>query len=183
MPDGKHAYVTNNSSNNVSLIDTATNTVVAMVAVGTGPYGVAATPDGKHVYVAHHGRNNVSVIDTTTNRVVATVTVGYNPIGVAVTPDGKHAYVANNGSGNVSVIDTATNTVVATIPVGTGPFGVAFGTPTIGTPTIPPPRHSLCYRRRRDCFTGCMDRISNDPFSDNCTCCCFGHPGRTCFYE
>jgi YVTN family beta-propeller protein len=45
-PDGKHAYVTNFNSNTVSVIDTASETVVATVAVGTAPFGVAVTPDG-----------------------------------------------------------------------------------------------------------------------------------------
>ena len=81
------------------MIDTATNTVVATVPVGTNPIGVAITPDGKHAYVTNFTSNNVSVIDTATNTVVATVPVGNNPVGVAVTPDGKHAYVANSGFG------------------------------------------------------------------------------------
>jgi YVTN family beta-propeller protein len=51
-PDGKHAYVANQNSNDVSVIDTATNSVVATVPVGIQPLGVAVTPDGKHVYVA-----------------------------------------------------------------------------------------------------------------------------------
>ena len=38
------AYVTNSGSNNVSVIDTATNTVVATVPVGENPWGVAVTP-------------------------------------------------------------------------------------------------------------------------------------------
>ena len=77
------------------MIDTATNTVVATVAVGSGPSGVAVTPDGKHAYVTNAGFNTVSVIDTASNTVVATVPVGSFPVGVAVTPDGKHAYVTN----------------------------------------------------------------------------------------
>ena len=44
------AYVSNGSNpGTVSVIDTATNTVVATVAVGSNPIGVAVTPDGKHV--------------------------------------------------------------------------------------------------------------------------------------
>ena len=77
------------------MIDTATNTVVATVAVGSNPIGVAVTPDGKHVYVTNQASQTVSVIATATNTVVATVPVGSNPFGVAVTPDGKHAYVTN----------------------------------------------------------------------------------------
>jgi YVTN family beta-propeller protein len=39
--------VTNEVDNNVSVIDTATNMVVAAVSGGDNPRGVAVTPDGK----------------------------------------------------------------------------------------------------------------------------------------
>src|SRR5215831_313246 len=89
------AYVTNINSNTVSVIATATNTVVATVPVGTNPFGVAITPDGTHAYVTNGSSDTVSVIATATNTVVATVSVGSLPVGVAITPDGTHAYVAN----------------------------------------------------------------------------------------
>ena len=73
------AYITNTGSNSVSVIDTATNTVVATVAVGFAPLGVAVNPAGTRVYVANNGSNNVSVIDTATNTVAATVAVGFSP--------------------------------------------------------------------------------------------------------
>lgn len=38
------AYVTNEGSNDVSMIDTLTNTVVATMGVGINPTGVAITP-------------------------------------------------------------------------------------------------------------------------------------------
>jgi YVTN family beta-propeller protein len=126
-PDGTHAYVANSFSNTVSVIDTATNTVVATVPVGFSPFGVAITPDGTHAYVTNGNSKSVSVIDTATNTVVATVPVGNDPRGVAITPDGTQAYVTNELSDTVSVIDTATNTVVATVPlVGLFPSGVAI---------------------------------------------------------
>ncbi|MGH9208408.1 MAG: choice-of-anchor tandem repeat GloVer-containing protein, partial [Acidimicrobiales bacterium] len=120
------AYVTNTSSNTVSVLATATNTVVATVPVGGAPEGVAVTQDGQHAYVANAGSNTVSVIDTVANTVAATVTVGGKPKGVAVAPDGKHAYVTDSGSGTVSVIKTSTNAVTATVGVGANPFGVAI---------------------------------------------------------
>jgi YVTN family beta-propeller protein len=58
-PNGTHAYVTNISSNTVSVIDTASNTVVATVAVGSGPTGVAITPNGKHMKPAQRPRRLV----------------------------------------------------------------------------------------------------------------------------
>ena len=125
-PDGTKVYVANAGSNNVSVINTATNTVVKTVSVGNAPIGVAITPDGTKVYVANSGSNNVSVIHRPGNTVVATIPVGNCPRGVAITPDGTQAYVANYGDNTVSVIDTATNTVAGLpIPVGTSPDWVA----------------------------------------------------------
>jgi YVTN family beta-propeller protein len=117
------AYVANIVSNTISVIDTATNMVVAALPLGEVT-GIAITPDGKHAYVTQFA-GSVSVIDTASNTVVATVTAGSEPGGVAVTPDGQHAYVTNSGSSNVSVIATATNTVVATVTVGNLPSGIA----------------------------------------------------------
>ena len=119
------AYITNYFGNTVSVVDTASNTVVATVPVGSNPFGVAVSPDGARVYVTNFGSSNVSVIAIASNTVVATVPVGSRPYGVAVSPDGAFAYVANFSSSNVSVIATASNTVVATVAVGAGP--IAFG--------------------------------------------------------
>src|SRR6266853_1562919 len=82
------AYITNNGSNNVSVIDTASNTVTATVAVGPYPTGVAVNPAGTRVYVTNQAGNTVSVLDTSTNTVIATVAVGQSPVGVAVNPAG-----------------------------------------------------------------------------------------------
>jgi YVTN family beta-propeller protein len=120
------AYVTNAGSNSVSVVDIATNTVVATVPVGRNPVYSAVTPDGTKAYVANSGANSVSVIDTATNTVVATLTVGMNPATVAITPDGTKAYVINTGANSVSVIDTATNIVVTTVPVGRNPVDIAI---------------------------------------------------------
>src|SRR5262245_26898215 len=75
----QNAYITNQISNTVSVIDTATDTVIATIPVGPSPFGVAVSPDGSKVYVANTSSNTVSVIDTATNAVSATITVGLPP--------------------------------------------------------------------------------------------------------
>ena len=107
----QNAYITDYSSNDVSVIDTKTNAVVATIPVGDNPTGVAMAPNGNMGYVANQRSNTVSVIDTKTNTVVATVPVGNNPGGLAITPDGQEVYVSNQLSNTVSVIDTETYTV------------------------------------------------------------------------
>jgi YVTN family beta-propeller protein len=113
------AYVTNTSSNNVTVIDIATQTVRGQpIQVGTTPVAIAITPDGSRVYVANNSPsdNSVTVIDTAAN---TTTTIRDNvvrrPAGVAVTLDGKRVYVwsseaLSSGTQNeFSVVDTTSN--------------------------------------------------------------------------
>jgi YVTN family beta-propeller protein len=88
-PDGRKVYVLNlgnspNYNGTVSVIDTATNNIVATVNVGTLSYEVTVSPDGTKLYVTNSGSNTVSVIDTATNKVTATVNGLNNPQGVAI---------------------------------------------------------------------------------------------------
>lgn len=126
-------YVVNHGDATVTVVDTATNAVVATVAVGNQPLAAAVRPAGDRAYVTNQvPAGTVSVIDTAINGVVATVTVGARPSGAAVKSPGDRVYVTNRDDKNVSVIDTTTNTVVATIPVGNNPLGIAIdpaGTP------------------------------------------------------
>ncbi|HWU38572.1 MAG TPA: cytochrome D1 domain-containing protein, partial [Candidatus Acidoferrum sp.] len=146
-PDGKLAWVTNNgerqkteqhkgmakaehesmgSPGQIWGIDTATDAVVAKVAVGKHPAHVVLTPDGRFAYVTNSGENTVSVVDTGARQVVASILVGAHPHGIRISPDGKEAYVANLKGGTISVIDTRDRSEVAKIPVGKGPAQVAF---------------------------------------------------------
>ena len=115
------------------MIATATNTVVATVAVGVAP-GVAVTPDGKHAYVTNelqhrfgdrHGHQHGG---------------GHVPVGIR--PEGSPSPRTGNTpmsrivtSSTVSVIATATNTVVATVAVGI-PFAVGIIPPPPGVPFL-----------------------------------------------
>ncbi|MFD1275997.1 YncE family protein [Streptomyces kaempferi] len=83
-PNGTRAYVTNSNADTVSVIKTATNTVVATIPVGDAPREVAVSPDGTRAYVTNASADTVSVINTATNTVVATIPVGDLPFGVAI---------------------------------------------------------------------------------------------------
>ena len=125
----------NASSNTVSVIRAATNTVAGMpITVGVQPIGVAITPDGTQAYVTNFHDGTVSVIDTATKMVVATVLAGSGAEAVAFTPDGTRVYVANFHDGTVSVFARSgnTNTPVASIQVEIHPSYIAI-TPD-GTP-------------------------------------------------
>jgi YVTN family beta-propeller protein len=127
FPCGRNTYVVNSGSDNISIIDIASRTVVATVSVGAGPFAAAVSHDKALLYVTNTGSNNVSVIDVKKRAVLSTLSIsGRSPSGIALSPDGARAYVANLESGNISVLDLGKKTEIATIAVGDDPFYVAL---------------------------------------------------------
>jgi len=124
------AYVANRFSDTVTVINTATNTVLATISLlaGSDPEAIAINPNGSRVYVATFSNDTITVIDTATNTILTTIPlpVGSDPVGIAITPDGSRAYFTNSGRDNVTVLDTAINAVIATLPAGVGPQGIAI---------------------------------------------------------
>jgi len=104
LPSGDFVYVTNSDDDNVSVIRTSDNSVVATVAVGDFPFGICSLSSGDYVYVTNTCDDNVSVIRTSDNTVVATVPVGYIPRAICSLPSGDCVYVTNLLDDNVSVI-------------------------------------------------------------------------------
>ena len=120
----QRAYITTELNNTVSVINVATNSVIATIPLGTHPQGVSVSPDGTKVYITNNQDNTVSVINTSTNSVTATIPVGFGPYGIAVSPDGSLVYVGITTDHSVCVINTSVDTVSATIPIGAVPQGI-----------------------------------------------------------
>ena len=120
-PDGARVYVTNTLSDEVSVIDTGTNTLVKKIT-GLQTEGIAMAPDGRLVYVTDAGYGNIAVIDTTNNVVTAAFSVvGFpdlGPLAIAVTPDGRRLYATLAGSSDVDVLDVRTGEKLSVIPGG-----------------------------------------------------------------
>jgi YVTN family beta-propeller protein len=127
-------YVANNGDNNISVIDGASNSVVATITDpnAVSPVVIAVNPTTNTVYVANQQSNNVTEIDGASNSVTTTIGVGTSPSGVAVDPATNFIYVANAGNsqsgdpGNISVIDGAKHTTTTLIDAkAVGPSAVA----------------------------------------------------------
>jgi YVTN family beta-propeller protein len=116
----------------VSIISTATDSVVKTVNVQTNPQGCAVTPDGKvHVvctgdYATSFGK--VVVIDPASDVVSQTITVGGSPGNIAISPAGI-GYLGTFGSGLITytavtgaIRDSATHPLLP----GKDGSGVAF---------------------------------------------------------
>lgn len=124
MAKGEHEAM--GGQGEVWAIDTATDRVVARIAVGRHPAHVVLSPNGRYAFVTNGGEDTVSVVDTGARKAIATIPVGAYPHGLRLSPSGREAYVANLKGDTVSVIDTEAKREVATIAVGKGPAQVAF---------------------------------------------------------
>lgn len=80
-------YVTNSLDNTVSVINGQTNSVVATINVGSGPFGVTVSKNYNKVYVANRTDGTISIIDGATNTVTNTVSVGAAPQCIGVLED------------------------------------------------------------------------------------------------
>ncbi len=113
-PDGGTLYVSNWSSDSVTVIDTATNSVKAIVAVDDNPNDLALGPDGR-LFVACANSNTVVVIDTRTLTVTERIRTsmfpnapeGSTPNALALSRDGKLLFVANADNNNIVVVNVA----------------------------------------------------------------------------
>ncbi len=140
----------------VTVIDGATNAILATVAVGPVAEDIVANPATNRIYVGSFQSQTVAVIDGNDNTVIATVSVPDSPFSIAVNPVTNRVY--SRGEQSVSVLDGVTNTVIATIPVDGGPWG-------LGGERLDQSR--LCGRRSRQAPStlSMAIRISSSPAS------------------
>ena len=126
-PDGKRVLVTNWCSMDLTVVDAATNKVVATIPVGgTHPRGIAVSPDSRTAYVAVMGSDKIVAIDLQAKAVRVFAHTGDGPRHIVISPDARVLYVTNNGAGTVSEVDRATGKVLRTVKVGTEPRSMAI---------------------------------------------------------
>jgi YVTN family beta-propeller protein len=124
-PSTKKAYVANELSNTISVVNIQSLEIEKTVGVEDFPYAIDSNALNNRIYVTNRGSDSVSVIDGSTDSILYNVSVEQTPVGIAVNPAASWIYVANLDSGSISVIDGITNTVYDTIRLGGIPYGVA----------------------------------------------------------
>ena len=69
-------FVTNERSDDVTVIQADTGKVLKTIAVGKRPRGVAASPDGKRVYVSNSNSDSLSILDASSLTVISSFPAG-----------------------------------------------------------------------------------------------------------
>jgi YVTN family beta-propeller protein len=136
-------FVTNERSGDLSVIDLATERVVATVPLGKRPRGIRASPDRTLLYVALSGSpiagpgvdesklppadkqaDGIGIVDVRTRKLLKVLPGGSDPEQVDVSTDGKWLFVANEDVAQASVVDAADGKTLYTVKVGGEPEGV-----------------------------------------------------------
>ena len=120
-----YLYVTNSGSNNVSIINGATNKVVGGITVGAYPLGVNFDSLNGYVYVADRNSYEISVINGATDKVVDNITSIAYPLYLTFDSLNGYMYVTNSCP-RISVINVSTNKVAYNITFYTSASGITF---------------------------------------------------------
>ncbi len=124
--DGSRLFAASMSTNEVAVIDTASDTVEKVLPLEHAETAFDVAWDGKHdrILVVSQGTDNLLMLDAATGKVVHDVATGAGPLSVAFAPKSGLTYVANRGSGTVTVVD-AEGKIVANLAAGTFPNHLA----------------------------------------------------------
>ncbi len=123
--NGETLVAVNSDSGSVTILDVATNTISAEIAVGNDPRTVAITPDGERALVALRGDNALAVVNLVEQRRESLIPVGHMPYGVVT--DGRRAYVSCFADDQIAVIDLESGAILRRLDVPDSPTGLALG--------------------------------------------------------
>ena len=135
-------YVSNERSGDVTVIDGATDAVVATFKAGKRPRGIHATLDGQRVFVTLSGSprmapgvdenrapsdksaDGLGVIDPVARKLIDRWHVGSDPEQFAISKDGRFAIIANEDDASASIVDLSSGQARGKVKVSEEPEGV-----------------------------------------------------------
>jgi YVTN family beta-propeller protein len=108
--DGKELYVLNRESNNIAILDTTSQQMLANIIVGQGPERGALLGDGKTLVHSLRNERKVAFADTRLRRRTDYVIVPGEPVSCTLSNDKQHAIVAT-ATGAVYIISISTKKI------------------------------------------------------------------------
>lgn len=126
--DGQKAYVVCRTSDELSVIDTASRTLLTPIPVTTSGIVVGAdiSPDGSRLYTSHFFGVHLSVVDTATGQKITHKPVTTDYFDILISPDGQYAYLNAAKSGFVDVMRLSDLEVVNTLSVSGESMGMSL---------------------------------------------------------
>lgn len=99
-----YLFVPNRESNDVAVIDTRSDTLIARIPVGATPHQVTLAPTLGKLAVTNSADNTLSIIDLESMQTNATLTLGSTPEHMQLHPEGEILAVGNIEGGTISLV-------------------------------------------------------------------------------
>lgn len=125
-PSSHHVFTLNGKGHSASVIDPATNKVIASIALPGKPEFAVADGAG-HVYANIEDKSELVQIDSRSNTVINTWPLGpcESPTGLAIDRQ-HHRLFSVCDNQKMTVLNAESGSLVATLPIGDGPDAVVF---------------------------------------------------------
>lgn len=114
----------NIGSGTATIVDPASQSVVAHVETGAGAEGLTIHPDGLRAYVTNREAGTLVEVDLISGEVTRSMEVGEFPIRVKVRPGGAELLVSDARGNEVVAVDPESWTILRRLPVGAAPIGI-----------------------------------------------------------
>ncbi len=125
-PDGATLVTCNSFDDDLTVIDTASWSVLQTVAVGDFPVRAAFNAAGDKLYVSNRDADTLTALQRTAGvwSSTATIPVGDQPFEMAVAADGQTLWLAHYADKDIGVVDLGMNVLSSTIDVPYNPQGL-----------------------------------------------------------
>lgn len=138
-------FVTNEVSGDLSVVDPASQSVIATVPLGKRPRGIKVSATTHSLYIALSGSpiagpgvdrdtlpaadraaDGIGEVDAATYTLRRIIHAGVDPEQLDVSADGARMFVANEDTAQVSIVDLKSGVIIGTAAVGSEPEGVTI---------------------------------------------------------
>jgi hypothetical protein len=128
-PSGERAWVTNQFTKDVAVVDLACRRRTGSIAMEGDPLGAVLSPDSRTLYVTTNlDRLSVCALTDNGGRIVRSTPVPQACTELAIHPTGNRLYVPTWKAGNILELDARSLSVTHRYEVGGQPLGVALST-------------------------------------------------------
>lgn len=128
------AFVANQSSASVSMLDARTGRLLATIAVGPFPYALAVATRAGRVFVAtagfvrtggFNGGTYLTMLDAASGHLLRTIPIGPGADAIVVDERLNRVFVTQTATDSVRILDARTGASLGQIPVGPNPMAAA----------------------------------------------------------
>jgi DNA-binding beta-propeller fold protein YncE len=129
-PDGRYAYVTDDSRGTVTVIRLDRMKLGSTVSVGPAAHHLSFSPDQRRVWIAlGQSASRIAIVDTVDParpRLIGYFSPGFPAHDLAFSPDGRRVWISSAGGPDVGVFGAGSRRLLFRVHVGAPPQHIAF---------------------------------------------------------